>query len=72
MRGSMRTITVVLEIQDAEEAREIWQKHLNRELLSGCYVTKIVEGDLQAIIKNHQAEIDESYRKAKNQYRDWD
>lgn len=41
----MRTITVVLTIEDKDAAVEVWDKHLSGELLAGCRVGSIQEGN---------------------------
>jgi hypothetical protein len=43
----MRTITVVLQIEDAEEARQLWTSHLDGKLVAGCKVQSISNGNVQ-------------------------
>ena len=46
MADEKRVITVVLEIDNAEEAKAIWDSHLACKNLNGCRVAAIAEGDL--------------------------
>lgn len=43
---SDRIITVVLKIKEPEKAESIWKCHINNELLSGCEVDAIANGNL--------------------------
>jgi hypothetical protein len=51
-----RILTLVVKIEDAEQAKAIWDTHLKGGLLSGFRVNKIADGD--SILKTEQL-IDE-------------
>ena len=60
MSQKNRIITVVLKVQEETEAKKIWEYHANNQLLAGCIVIGIANGDL--IKENEELEAwDSSY-----------
>lgn len=45
MSNMDRQLTITVVVKDPEQAKQIWDKHMSRELLAGCVVTGIGDGD---------------------------
>ena len=49
-----RVLTLVVRILDAEQAEAIWNTHVKNELLAGCKITTIAEGNAVKDLELHE------------------